>query len=286
MDIITFENVGFEYSRFDEESGQVKRTVALKDVSCAVKKGEFLAVLGHNGSGKSTFAKLINALLLPTAGTVTVNGLNTSDEENVYKARKSAGMVFQNPDNQIIASIVEEDVAFGPENLGMESEVIVQRVAAALETVGMSEYADVPTHVLSGGQKQRLAIAGVLAMEPDIIVMDEPTAMLDPVGRKDVLKTARTLNREKGITVVLITHFMDEAISAGRVMVMENGSIVMDGAPADVFSDPARMKALGLDMPQIADLNFRLRGAGHNLPEGILTIKEMTDALCRLKQGM
>jgi len=285
VEIIKFENVCYEYIRLDEEQNIIARREALKNINLTVTEGEFVAVLGANGSGKSTLAKLINALLLPKTGKVFVNGYDTSGgEENIYKARKSAGMVFQNPDNQIIASIVDEDVAFGPENLALEPDVIKQRVQSALESVRMSEYADKSTQFLSGGQKQKLAIAGVLAMQPDIIVLDEPTAMLDPIGRKDVIKTVKRLNSEKHITIILITHFMDEAAAAARTVVMDDGRICLDAPPAAVFSDVPRVRDLRLDVPQISELSYKLLESGFDLPKGILTIKEMTDALCRLKQ--
>jgi len=283
--MIQFENVSYEYTSNDDTAKALKTVKrAIKNVSFTVKKGEFISVLGHNGSGKSTLAKLINALLIPTEGRVTVNGYDTALEENLYKVRGAAGMVFQNPDNQIIASIVEEDVAFGPENLGLASDIIAARVKNALANVGLTELSGKPTHLLSGGQKQKLAIAGVLAMESAIIILDEPTAMLDPIGSREVLKTIKALNREKDITVILITHFMDEAILSDRVIVMQDGEIHLDNTPANVFKDPERIKTLGLTMPQIADLNIKLRALGLDLPEGVLTIKEMTDALCRLKQ--
>ncbi|MDR1689978.1 MAG: energy-coupling factor transporter ATPase [Clostridiales bacterium] len=283
MEIIKFENVSYEYIRTDEQQRITQRFEAIKQLNLSIEKGEFVAVLGHNGSGKSTLAKLINALIQPKSGTVTVNGFDTSVEENIYKVRKSAGMVFQNPDNQIIASVVGEDVAFGPENLGIKSAEILRRVREALESVGMLKYFDYSPHNLSGGQKQRIAIAGVLAMEPDIIVLDEPTAMLDPLGRRDVLKTVMKLNAEKNITSVLITHFMDEAALAQRIIVMEGGKIAMDGKPAEVFSQVEKMRELRLDVPQITELNYMLKKSGVNMPLGILTVKEMTDELCRLK---
>lgn len=286
MEIIKFENVSFEYVRLDEEQNVSQRFEALKGVTVSVNKGEFVAVLGHNGSGKSTLAKLINALLKPRDGKVIVNGCDTSDDANVYKVRKSAGMVFQNPDNQIIASIVGEDVAFGPENLGIEPKIIRERVTASLKSVGMLEHIESSSHFLSGGQKQKIAIAGVLAMEPEIIVLDEPTAMLDPIGRKEVMKTIRRLNSEKNITIILITHFMDEAVLADRVLVIEDGCIVMDDTPGGVFSQVERVRGLSLDVPQIAELNYMLRNSGLPMPNGILTIKEMTDVLCQLKLGI
>lgn len=283
MEIIKLENVSYEYVRLDEEQRVSRRYEALKEINISIKKGEFVAVLGHNGSGKSTLAKLMNALLQPRTGRVIINGFDTTDEENIYKVRKSAGMVFQNPDNQIIASIVGEDVAFGPENLGIEPTIIKERVISSLESVGMLEHIDSSSHFLSGGQKQRIAIAGVLAMEPEIVILDEPTAMLDPVGRRDVIKTVKKLNKEKNITIVLITHFMDEAVSADRVIVMEDGNVVMEDTPAKVFSQVERIRELRLDVPQVSELSYMLRKTGVPLPDGILTIKEMTDALCQLR---
>lgn len=285
MKIIRFEDVSYEYIRLDEEQRVSQRYEALKGINISVNKGEFVAVLGHNGSGKSTLAKLMNALLKPRDGRVIINGYDTGNDANIYKVRKAAGMVFQNPDNQIIASIVGEDVAFGPENMGVEPKVIRERVESSLKSVGMFNYIDSSSHNLSGGQKQKIAIAGVLAMEPEIIILDEPTAMLDPIGRKDVMKTIKRLNKEKNITVILITHFMDEAVSANRVIVMEDGCVVMDDTPSSIFSQVERIRSLSLDVPQIAELNFMLRNSGFSLPDGILTIKEMTDALCQLKLG-
>jgi energy-coupling factor transport system ATP-binding protein len=278
--MIKTENLFFQYQR-PPEAGE--EAAALAEINLAVRPGEFVAVLGHNGSGKSTLAKHINALLLPTAGTVWVKNFDTRDESQVWQVRQSAGMVFQNPDNQLVATIIEEDVAFGPENLGVPPGEIRTRVDWALAAVGMSDYADSSPHLLSGGQKQRVAIAGVLAMKPDCIVLDEPTAMLDPAGRREVLDTVRALNRREGITILFITHFMEEAAAADRVLVMEQGKVVMDGTPRQVFAQVDQVKALGLDVPQVTEVCYRLNQQGLGLPPDILTIEEMVEALCRLK---
>ena len=260
---------------------------AVSHVTLEVERGSFVAVLGHNGSGKSTLAKLMNALFLPTEGRVLVCGMDTLTEERVWNIRRHAGMVFQNPDNQIVANVVREDVAFGLENLGVPQDEMVRRVEAALSAVRMSEFAETAPHMLSGGQKQRVAIAGVLAMEPELIIMDEATAMLDPSGRAEVLATVRKLNREKGMTVVWITHFMEEAAQADRLIVMNDGSVAMEGTPRQVFSRVEEIKALGLDVPPMAELAQTLRERGMPLPEGILTVsdmvKELKDVLCPSK---
>ena len=256
---------------------------AVDRVSFSVDRGEFLAVLGRNGSGKSTLAKLLNALLLPTGGSLTVDGMRAVNEDDCYEVRKSCGMVFQNPDNQIVTTIVEEDCAFGLENLGTPPEEIRWRVKAALSDVGMSEYAEASPAMLSGGQKQRVAVAGVLAMRPKIIVFDESTAMLDPIGRRDIFAIAQRLNKEEGITVVWITHFMEEAALADRVIVMDRGRIAMEGTPKQVFSQTERVLSLGLDVPGMMKMADRLRKAGVPLPEGIMTVNEMVVELCRLK---
>jgi len=258
---------------------------AIDGVDISVSRGQFIAVLGRNGSGKSTLAKHLNALLIPTSGTVWVNGLDTRAEENTWEIRQSAGMVFQNPDNQIIATVVEEDVAFGPENLGVPPAEIRQRVDLALKNTGMSKYAESAPSKLSGGQKQRVAIAGILAMRPDCVIFDEPTAMLDPIGRQDVMNTVGSLNKAEGITVILITHFMEEAVRADIVFVMEGGRIVMRGAPKEIFSRVERMKGLGLDVPQAAELAHRLRENGLSLPEGIIALDELERALIGLPRG-
>ena len=273
--IIQVENVSFSYPEQEEK--------AVDGVSMAVRQGEFLAVLGHNGSGKSTLAKLLNALFLPTSGQVRVGGILTSQPGQEWEVRRQCGMVFQNPDNQLVATIVEEDVAFGLENLGVETQEIRRRVDEALAMVGMSKYALSAPHMLSGGQKQRIAIAGVLAMRPRVIVFDEATAMLDPVGRLSVMEVVKRLNREEGITVVWITHFMEEAAQADRLLVMDAGRIQMEGAPRQVFTQGDKVRALGLDVPQMTELGERLRKDGLDLPQGILNVEEMVVELCRLK---
>lgn len=273
--IIKAENLRFDYK--NEETGEEYNV--LRGISFEVKRGEFLAVLGHNGSGKSTLAKHINAVLRPTGGRLIVDGYDTSDEALTYEIRQRVGMVFQNPDNQMVANIVEEDVAFAPENLGIPTEEIRKRVDESLEAVGMSAFKKHAPHMLSGGQKQRVAIAGVLAMQPDIIVLDEPTAMLDPVGRREILDAVKKLNREKNITVVLITHYMDEAVQADRVMVVDGGEIKMDGKPNDIFSRVEELKKLGLDTPQATELIYRLRLAGLDLRADVLNVKECVDVI-------
>ena len=275
--IIKFDNVSFAYELEDE--GVVN---AVNDFSLEVPEGQFLAVLGHNGCGKSTVAKLINGILVPNKGKVTVEGMDTSDEEKTVDIRKTVGMVFQNPDNQIVATIVEDDVAFGPENLGVEPSEIRKAVDSALKAVGMYEFCKREPHRLSGGQKQRVAIAGVIAMNTKCIVMDEPTAMLDPQGRKEVMDTVMKLNREFGITVILITHYMDEAVKANRVIVMDGGRIAMDGTPKEVFRNVERMKKLGLDVPQATELAYRLRKKGFKLPEDILDENECAEAILKV----
>jgi energy-coupling factor transport system ATP-binding protein len=256
-------------------------TRALSDVSLTVSVGEVHALLGQNGSGKSTLAKQMNALLLPTRGKMFVKGMDTNDEKHLWDIRQTAGMVFQNPDNQIVATIVEEDVAFGPENLGVPPAEIRKRVDEALKTVDMTSYSKHGPHLLSGGQKQRVAIAGVLAMKPECIVLDEPTAMLDPSGRREVINTIKKLNKEENITIVLITHYMEEAVDADRVIVMEEGEIVLSGTPKEVFSKVDTLKKLGLDVPQVTELAFELRKEGLDIPGDILTIDEMVVELCR-----
>lgn len=273
------ENLVFKYD--NNGSNDVK--VAIDSVNIDINKGDFVVILGHNGSGKSTFAKHINALLIPTEGKLYVGGLDTTVEENVWNIRNKAGMVFQNPDNQIVATIVEEDVAFGPENLGVEPEEIRRRVDDSLKRVNMYEYKKHGPHLLSGGQKQRVAIAGILAMMPECIVLDEPTAMLDPSGRKEVIKTVRDLNKEYGITIVLITHYMEEAVEADKIYVMDSGKIVVEGAPREVFKEVETMKKLGLDVPQMTELAYELKKNGVDISEDILTIDEMVNALCQLK---
>ena len=260
-----------------EEGG--RETVALRGVDVSIEKGSFVVVLGHNGSGKSTLAKTFNAVLLPGGGHVYVEGMDTLDEELLLAIRQRVGMVFQNPDNQIVANVVEEDVAFAPENLGVPSEEIRKRVDDALKAVGMSEFITHAPHLLSGGQKQRIAIAGVIAMEPDCIVLDEATAMLDPIGRGEVLSTVHRLNREKGITVVLITHHMNEAEDADRVLVMDDGRVVMDGAPREVFTHVGELRSMGLTVPDTVALLYDLRQEGLNVPLTALTVDECADAV-------
>lgn len=277
--IIETKNLTFKYVNEEEK----KEKVALDSVSIDVKEGEFLVILGHNGSGKSTMAKHMNALLIPTEGTIYVAGLDTKDENNLWDVRSSAGMVFQNPDNQLVATIVEEDVAFGPENLGVPPEEIKKRVEESLKKVGMYEYREHAPHLLSGGQKQRIAIAGILAMMPKCIIFDEPTAMLDPSGRKEVLKTMKDVNKNLGITVILITHYMDEAAQADRVIVMDQGKVKLTGTPREVFSEVKKMKDIGLDVPQVTELAYELQQEGLNISTDILNIDEMVNALCQLK---
>ncbi len=273
--IIQVKNVNFEYSGHEGEL-----TTALNNVSLDINKGEFVAIIGHNGSGKSTLAKHFNALLHPGSGDVIVKGMNTKDDDKVWDIRQVAGMVFQNPDNQMVATIVEEDVAFGPENLSIPSPEIRQRVDSALNVVGMSKFAKTAPHYLSGGQKQRVAIAGVIAMRPEIIILDEPTAMLDPSGRKEVMDTVHYLNKEEEITIIHITHYMIEAIKADRVIVMEEGKIVLDGPPREIFKQVTTLKEIGLDVPQIVELSFELNKEGFSIPGDPLSIEEMVNILC------
>ena len=275
--IIEVRNASFAY-RSGSDDGQ--EVLALDDISLSVRQGEFLAVLGRNGSGKSTLAKLMNALILPVSGTVIVDGIDTTDEEMLWDIRSTTGMVFQNPDNQIVGTVVEEDVAFGPENLGVPPKEIRARVDEALEMIGMSEFKKHAPHQLSGGQKQRVAIAGILAMRPKCIVLDEATAMLDPVGRREVMRILRRLNSEEGITIVHITHHMDEAGMADRVLVIDNGRCVMIGTPKVVFSDVEKIKSLGLDVPQVTELMYELNKLGFDFPTDILSIDE---AVAQLK---
>ncbi|AEB74939.1 energy-coupling factor transporter ATPase [Clostridium botulinum] len=276
--IIECKNVVYRYEKSEQES-----KVAVDNVNLNIKKGEFLVVLGHNGSGKSTLSKHMNALLLPSEGTVYVSGMDTKDEGNVWKVRNTAGMVFQNPDNQLVATIVEEDVAFGPENLGIPPEEIRTRVDDSLKKVNMYEYRRYAPHLLSGGQKQRIAIAGILAMRPKCIIFDEPTAMLDPSGRKEVVNTIKDINSRYGITIVLITHYMEEAVEADRIVVMDKGKVVMEGTPKQIFSNVSVMKNIGLDVPQMTELAYELKKSGVNIASDILTINEMVNALCQLK---
>lgn len=285
MNIIEVENVSFDYISRDEDGKEISRSPVLKDISLSVPEGQFLAILGHNGCGKSTLAKHFNAILTPTAGKVTVAGIDTSDEERLFDIRQTVGMVFQNPDNQLVATIVEEDVAFAPENMGVPQPEIRRRVDEALKQVDMYEYREHAPHQLSGGQKQRVAIAGVIAMQPKCIVMDEPTAMLDPKGRREVMNTIHALNKEKGITVVLITHYMDEAAQADRVVVMDGGKIIMDNVPKKIFSRVKELRAVGLDVPQVTELCDMLIEKGVDISPEIIHEQECAEALFRLTGG-
>ena len=282
MGIIKTSKLVHEFIRRDEEGNVDSITTALDNVDLDIKEGQFIAILGHNGSGKSTLAKHINALLSPGEGTIWVDGMDVSEEKNVIPVRKTAGMVFQNPDNQIIASVVEEDVGFGPENIGVPTDEIWQRVDHALKSVGMTKYRTHSPNKLSGGQKQRVAIAGVVAMEPKCIVFDEPTAMLDPNGRKEVIATAHELNRKKGVTILLITHYMEEVVDADYVYVMEKGKIIMDGTPRQIFSRVDELKEHRLDVPQITLFADELKKAGLDIPDGILRREELVDAIMAL----
>ena len=282
MGIIKTDKLVFEYIRRDEEGNVEGITRAVDEVDLDVKKGDFVAILGHNGSGKSTLAKHINAILYPTEGTVWVDGMDTLEEKNLWDIRQNAGMVFQNPDNQIIGQVVEEDVGFGPENMGVPTAEIWQRVEESLKAVGMYEYRKHSPNKLSGGQKQRVSIAGVIAMHPQCIILDEPTAMLDPNGRKEVVRAARALNAAEGITIVLITHYMEEIIHADKVFVMDKGKIAMEGTPREIFSQVEELQALRLDVPQVTLLTHELQKKGMQMPDGILTKEEFVEALGRL----
>ena len=282
MGIIKTDKLVFEYIRRDEEGNVEGITRAVDEVDIDVKKGDFVAILGHNGSGKSTLAKHINAILYPTEGTVWVDGMDTKDEKDLWNIRQEAGMVFQNPDNQIIGQVVEEDVGFGPENMGVPTEEIWQRGEESLKAVGMYEYRKHSPNKLSGGQKQRVSIAGVIAMHPKCIILDEPTAMLDPSGRKEVIRAVRGLNDVEGITIVLITHYMEEIIHANKVFVMDQGKVAMEGTPREIFSQVEKLKELRLDVPQVTLLAHELKKSGLDLPDGILTIEELTQALMPL----
>lgn len=283
MEIIRAKDVTYEYSRRDEEGNEIGVNTAVDCVSLDVKQGDFIAILGHNGSGKSTLAKHINAILTPTDGTVVVDGMDTKDEEKIWQIRQTAGMVFQNPDNQIIGQVVEEDVGFGPENMGVPTKEIWERVEESLKAVGMYDYRLHSPNKLSGGQKQRVSIAGVLAMHPKCIILDEPTAMLDPNGRKEVIRAARALNDVEGITIILITHYMEEIIHADRVFVMDQGKIAMQGTPREVFSQVERLQELRLDVPQVTLVARELQKKGIPLPDGILTVGELTSELMKVK---
>lgn len=281
MNIIKAAGLVFDYIRRDEEDKIEEKKRALNHLNVEIEKGSFVAVLGHNGSGKSTFAKHLNGILLPTEGEVWVAGMDTSDEEKLWDVRKAAGMVFQNPDNQIIGTVVEEDVGFGPENMGVPTDEIWKRVDDSLKKTGMTAYRYQSPNKLSGGQKQRVAIAGVVAMRPSCIVLDEPTAMLDPNGRKEVLKAVSELNKKENVTVVLITHYMEEVIHANKVYVMDGGNVVMQGTPKEIFSQVETLKKYRLDVPQVTLLAHELHKAGVDIPEGILTKEELVGALCR-----
>lgn len=282
MGIIKATKLIFDYVRKDEEENIEEVNRAIDDMTLDIKEGDFVAILGHNGSGKSTFAKHVNGILLPTEGTVLISGMNTADDSHIWDIRKTAGMVFQNPDNQIIGNVVEEDVGFGPENIGIPTEEIWRRVDESLKVVGMTAYRMKSPNKLSGGQKQRVAIAGVMAMKPQCIILDEPTAMLDPNGRKEVIRTIHELNQKEGITVLLITHYMEEVIDAGRVIVMDDGKVVMDGTPKEIFSRVKELKSYRLDVPQVTELAFELKEAGLPVPDGILTIDGLVSELLPL----
>ena len=285
MNIIEAKKLVYEYIRRDEEGNIEGVSRAVDGVDLSVNQGEFIAILGHNGSGKSTLAKHINALLTPTEGTIFVDGKDTSDEANIWDVRQSAGMVFQNPDNQIIGQVVEEDVGFGPENMGVPTKEIWERVEESLKAVGMYAYRKHSPNKLSGGQKQRVSIAGVLAMHPKCIILDEPTAMLDPNGRKEVIRAARAVNQVEGVTVILITHYMEEVIYADRVFVLDEGKVVLQGTPREVFSRVEKLKSLRLDVPQVTLLAYELQKAGVNLPDGILTPEELAAELKKVRQS-
>ena len=280
--MIETKNLSFIYREEDMESGEIKEEKVLKDINIEIEKGSFTAILGHNGSGKSTLAKHFNAILLPSGGKVYVKGMDTADENNIFNIRQSAGMVFQNPDNQMVAALVEDEVAFAPENLGVEPKEIRRRVDECLEIVNMTKYAQSSPSKLSGGQKQRVASASVLAMNPEILILDEPTAMLDPKGRSEVIKTIKMLNEEKDITVVLITHYMDEAAQADRTVVIDDGEIVLDGTPKEVFKNVEKLKSLGLDVPQVTELAYELRKMGIEISDDVLTVDECFDEIIRI----
>ena len=282
MEMIQTEKLVYEYEKRDEEGNVIGTSRAIDEVDIEAKEGQFIAILGHNGSGKSTLAKHLNAILMPTEGSVWVNGKNTSNPDELWNVRQSAGMVFQNPDNQIIGTVVEEDLGFGPENLGVPTDEIWQRVEESLKAVGMIEYRHHSPNKLSGGQKQRVAIAGVVAMEPKCIVMDEPTAMLDPVGRREVLKTVHKLRKQKKVTVILITHYMEEVVDADKIFVMDHGKVVMEGSPKEIFSKVDELKSYRLDVPQVTILADELRKRGLDIPKGILRKEELVEAVERL----
>lgn len=283
MGIVKAKNLTFEYIRRDEDGNVEGITKAVDNVSIDIKQGDFVAVLGHNGSGKSTFAKHLNALVMPTEGTVWVDGMDTREEENTLKVRQTAGMVFQNPDNQIVGTLVDEEVGFGPENIGVPTEEIWERVKKSLKAVGMYAFRNQSPNKLSGGQKQRVAIAGIVAMKPKCIVLDEPTAMLDPLGRKDVLNVLHELNRQENVTVILITHYMEEVIDIDKLYVMDDGKLVMSGTPREIFSQVEKLKELRLDVPHVTELAYELQKEGVPLKNGILTSEEFTEELIRVR---
>ena len=283
MGIVKAKNLTFEYIRRDEDGNVEGITKAVDNVSIDIKQGDFVAVLGHNGSGKSTFAKHLNALVMPTEGTVWVDGMDTREEKNTLKVRQTAGMVFQNPDNQIVGTLVDEEVGFGPENIGVPTEEILERVEKSLKAVGMYAFRNQSPNKLSGGQKQRVAIAGIVAMKPKCIVLDEPTAMLDPLGRKDVLNVLHELNRQENVTVILITHYMEEVIDIDKLYVMDDGKLVMSGTPREIFSQVEKLKELRLDVPHVTELAYELQKEGVPLKNGILTSEEFTEELIRVR---
>lgn len=283
MGIVKAKNLTFEYIRRDEDGNVEGITKAVDNVSIDIKQGDFVAVLGHNGSGKSTFAKHLNALVMPTEGTVWVDSMDTREEENTLKVRQTAGMVFQNPDNQIVGTLVDEEVGFGPENIGVPTEEIWERVEKSLKAVGMYAFRNQSPNKLSGGQKQRVAIAGIVAMKPKCIVLDEPTAMLDPLGRKDVLNVLHKLNRQENVTVILITHYMEEVIDIDKLYVMDDGKLVMSGTPREIFSQVEKLKELRLDVPHVTELAYELQKEGVPLKNGILTSEEFTEELIRVR---
>ena len=283
MGIVKAENLTFQYIRRAQEGNVEGITKAVDNMSIEIKQGDFVAVLGHNGSGKSTFAKHLNALVMPTEGTVWVDGMDTREEENTLKVRQTAGMVFQNPDNQIVGTLVDEEVGFGPENIGVPTEEIWERVEKSLKAVGMYAFRNQSPNKLSGGQKQRVAIAGIVAMKPKCIVLDEPTAMLDPLGRKDVLRVLHELNRQENVTVILITHYMEEVIDIDKLYVMDDGKLVMSGTPREIFSQVEKLKELRLDVPHVTELAYELQKEGVPLKNGILTSEEFTEELIRVR---
>jgi energy-coupling factor transport system ATP-binding protein len=282
LGIVQAKNLTFEYIRRDEEGNVEGITTAVDNVNIDIKAGDFVAVLGHNGSGKSTFAKHLNALVMPTEGTVYVDGMDTKDADNTLKVRQTAGMVFQNPDNQIVGTLVDEEVGFGPENIGVPTEEIWERVEKSLKAVGMYKFRNASPNKLSGGQKQRVAIAGIVAMKPKCIVLDEPTAMLDPLGRKEVINVLHELNQKEGVTIILITHYMEEVIDADHVFVMDGGKLVMEGTPRQVFSQVDKLKSLRLDVPQVTELAYELKKAGLPVKDGIIRNEELVEELKRL----